>query len=99
MRLVVVRRLLFFQLNHLIIRSSTSKLGFLNDPFIGYFLKRMPIAKQPVIHWGTYARFKSIIHYMSIFVESHSQKSQIVCLGAGLDTTCFLYRSMYNNEI
>ncbi|KAJ2847998.1 carboxy methyl transferase for protein phosphatase 2A [Coemansia brasiliensis] len=72
-------------------RESAARLGYINDPFIRYFVKR-PQRRAPLINRGTHSRFDGMQRIIRQFVRKSSSKCQIVSLGAGMDTLYFLLR-------
>lgn len=71
-------------------RASAAKVGYLNDPYIKYFVKTVD-RKAPVINRGTYVRTVAIDRIIESFLADASASSpkQIVSLGAGSDTRYF----------
>ncbi|KAJ2822994.1 carboxy methyl transferase for protein phosphatase 2A [Coemansia erecta] len=77
-------------------RESAARLGYINDPFIGRFVKR-PQRRAPLINRGTHSRFDGVQRILRQFVAqtsngSEQPRGQVVVLGAGMDTSFFLLR-------
>ncbi|KAJ1729853.1 carboxy methyl transferase for protein phosphatase 2A [Coemansia sp. Benny D160-2] len=94
-------------------RDSAARLGYINDPWIRYFVKR-PQRRAPLINRGTYSRFHGIQGTLKRFASAvaalRSEQSQgketeeepavgqVVVLGAGMDTSYFLMSADSNNS-
>ncbi|KAI9907546.1 hypothetical protein PsorP6_016223 [Peronosclerospora sorghi] len=79
-------------------KLSASQVGYFNDPFVHYFVKR-PSRRLPIINRGYYARVAAVESLVRKFLtagantnETHAKK-QVVILGAGLDTMYFRLKS------
>ncbi|KAJ2627817.1 carboxy methyl transferase for protein phosphatase 2A, partial [Coemansia sp. RSA 1290] len=70
-------------------RESAARLGYIDDPFIRYFVKR-PQRRAPLINRGTHSRFDGMQRIIRQFINRSSSPCQIVSLGAGMDTLYFL---------
>ncbi|KAJ1990872.1 carboxy methyl transferase for protein phosphatase 2A, partial [Coemansia thaxteri] len=82
-------------------RESAARLGYIEDPFIGYFV-RPPQRRAPLINRGTFCRFHGVQNAMCQFAQALNATSsapslpdaagpgQIVVLGAGFDTSYFI---------
>ncbi|KAI8336809.1 leucine carboxyl methyltransferase [Chlamydoabsidia padenii] len=78
-------------------RLSAMQLGYFEDPFVKYFVKR-PIRRMPIINRGSHIRSRSLDTLVRQFLSlpdpsSTSTKKQIVSLGAGFDTRYFMIKS------
>jgi hypothetical protein len=75
-------------------KLSASSLGYFEDAFVQFFVKS-PSRRMPIINRGYYARVAAIESVVTRFVAAHNdsedstRKTQIVILGAGLDTMFF----------
>ncbi|KAL5594618.1 hypothetical protein BROUX41_001537 [Berkeleyomyces rouxiae] len=74
-------------------RLSAVELGYLTDPFAGYFAGssggRGPTRRLPIINRGTYTRTWALDRLVAGFLRSAAEVgrgAQIVSLGAGTDT-------------
>ncbi|KAI8318904.1 leucine carboxyl methyltransferase [Martensiomyces pterosporus] len=83
-------------------RESAARLGYIGDVFIRHFVKH-PQRRAPLINRGTYCRFHGVQRILRQFAtslrtdteqEPGSLRGQIVVLGAGLDTSYFILRSL-----
>ncbi|ORZ25893.1 S-adenosyl-L-methionine-dependent methyltransferase [Absidia repens] len=77
-------------------RLSAVQLGYFDDPFVKYFVKR-PTRRMPIINRGSYIRSRAldtlVQQFLSIPCLSASKKKQIVNLGSGFDTRYFMIKS------
>ncbi|KAI9478890.1 MAG: putative leucine carboxyl methyltransferase [Benjaminiella poitrasii] len=78
-------------------RLSAVNLGYINDPFVRYFVKR-PTRRLPIINRGTFLRCHAINSLVSQFLNMEGPKKQIVALGAGFDTRYFNIKAGYLNN-
>lgn len=73
-------------------KLSASSLGYFEDAFVQFFVKS-PSRRMPLINRGYYARVAAIETLVTKFLRAHdadpAQKTQVVILGAGLDTMYF----------
>ena len=74
-----------------IARLSAVKLGYLQDPFIRFFVQRPHLqpSRPPLINIGTYVRSEAIDRLVNEWLELSSvdgKKCQVVSMGAGSDT-------------
>ncbi|KAJ2801760.1 carboxy methyl transferase for protein phosphatase 2A [Coemansia helicoidea] len=72
-------------------RESAARLGYIDDPFIQYFVRR-PQRRAPLINRGTHSRFDGVQRILRQFAARAAGCGQVVVLGAGLDTSYFLLR-------
>ncbi|KAL1935866.1 hypothetical protein VTP01DRAFT_5006 [Rhizomucor pusillus] len=75
-------------------RLSAVQLGYMQDPFVQYFVKR-PVRRSPIINRGSYIRSRALDALVTQFLSmpTSCKKKQIVSLGAGYDTRYFLIKS------
>ena len=71
---------------------SASKLGYIQDPYIQYFVSTQQQIKMPIINRGYYSRSRAIDQVLDGFLCNNS-RTQVIVLGAGHDTTYFRIRS------
>lgn len=74
-------------------KLSASVAGYYRDPFAQFFVKA-PSRRMPIINRGYYARVAAVESLVTRFLASHrgedgASKTQVVILGAGLDTMFF----------
>ncbi|EPX71082.1 leucine carboxyl methyltransferase Ppm1 [Schizosaccharomyces octosporus yFS286] len=79
-------------------RMSATKMGYIDDPYIQYFLPKRSIHKPPIINRGTYVRTWSIDHVLKNFLTKIEGKKQIISLGAGTDTRAFRFLAKLPKE-
>ncbi|WBW70899.1 leucine carboxyl methyltransferase, involved in regulation of PPA2 [Schizosaccharomyces osmophilus] len=79
-------------------RMSATKMGYIDDPYIQYFLPKRSIHKPPIINRGTYVRTWSIDHVLINFLNKIEGKKQIISLGAGTDTRAFRFLAKLPKE-
>ena len=75
----------------LLARLSASQRGYLNDPFVRYFVPRAHLQqpRPPLINIGTYVRSESIDKLVDAWLKLcklDGNQCQIISLGAGSDT-------------
>ncbi|KAI8088861.1 S-adenosyl-L-methionine-dependent methyltransferase [Halteromyces radiatus] len=77
-------------------RLSAVRLGYFQDPFVQYFVKR-PTKRMPIINRGSYIRNCAldtlVRQFLSLPCSTISNKKQIISLGAGFDTRYFMIKS------
>ncbi|KAL1921332.1 uncharacterized protein VTP21DRAFT_11048 [Calcarisporiella thermophila] len=75
-------------------RLSAANIGYLNDPFVQYFVKR-PVRRPPIINRGTFIRTTVLDRLIQQFLAAGNSniKKQVVSLGAGSDTRFFCYKA------
>ncbi|KAG2175546.1 hypothetical protein INT43_001193 [Umbelopsis isabellina] len=75
-------------------RMSAASLGYIEDPFVHFFVKR-PVQRPPIINRGSYLRVMALTDIVQQFLQCSdiSHKKQIVSLGAGFDTRYFLLKA------
>lgn len=79
-------------------KYSAVTLGYWNDPFIAYFVRRAE-RKSPEIHRGYYGRVKAVRMIVDNFLAAHEDKStQIINLGCGFDTLYWQLRNSGDNS-
>lgn len=73
-------------------KLSAIRLGYVVDPFMGAFVRKQA-RRSPLINRGYFSRMSSleviIKRFLAVCKRTGDGSSQIVCLGAGLDTTFF----------
>jgi O-methyltransferase involved in polyketide biosynthesis len=70
----------------LLAKQATVAAGYYADPFLKCFARNPVRMIQPIIKRGTHARVACIDRAVVAFTKLHTS-SQVVVLGAGLDTT------------
>ena len=74
---------------------SAVKKGYVNDPFLSYFVRK-PQNRAPLINRGYYSRVAAVDviyqRFVAIASRTGTGRSQVVSLGAGFDTTFFRSR-------
>ena len=71
-------------------RLSAVEAGYLDDPFVKYFVSGEGQRRLPIINRGTYVRTKAIDNLVDEFLSKNpAQEKQIISLGAGSDTRFF----------
>lgn len=70
----------------LLAKQATVAAGYYADPFLNWFARNPARMVQPIIKRGTHARVACIDRAVVAFAKLHPS-SQVVVLGAGLDTT------------
>ncbi|ORX49136.1 leucine carboxyl methyltransferase [Hesseltinella vesiculosa] len=73
-------------------RQSAVQLGYLQDPFVHFFVKR-PTRRMPIINRGSYLRSMALDRMVKKFLAMPLPDKQIVSLGAGFDTRYFMIKS------
>ncbi|KAE8912553.1 hypothetical protein PF005_g11991 [Phytophthora fragariae] len=73
-------------------KLSASQLGYYADPFVQFFVKA-PSRRMPIINRGYYARVAAVESLVRKFLGAAPQNTQLVILGAGLDTMFFRLKS------
>ncbi|KAK9760445.1 carboxy methyl transferase for protein phosphatase 2A, variant 2 [Basidiobolus ranarum] len=77
-------------------KHSAVNLGYLEDKFTKYFVKR-GARRPPIINRGSYVRTRCIDSLINLFINCSTDKKQIVSLGAGSDTRYFLLKEQNIN--
>ncbi|KAJ1731039.1 carboxy methyl transferase for protein phosphatase 2A, partial [Coemansia biformis] len=72
-------------------RESAARLGYIDDPFIQYFVRRAQ-RRAPLINRGTHSRFDGVQRILQQFIARTPGEGQVVVLGAGMDTSYFILR-------
>lgn len=67
--------------------------GYWKDPFIPLLTQRSQIKHAPEINRGYYARVMAIRTFLRKFIEITEGNCQVINLGAGFDTTYWLFKS------
>lgn len=76
-------------------KQATVAAGYYDDPYLQYFCRSPLRMVQPIIKRGTHARVACIDRAIQAFCKLFpDNKTQIVVLGAGMDTTFFRSSSL-----
>ena len=74
-------------------KLSSSRLGYFEDAFLHFFVKRGEYRRSPLVNRGYYSRVAGIRmvirQFMECCEEAGFETCQVVSLGAGLDPTAF----------
>ena len=81
-------------------RAGCAARGYLEDPFVGRFVRGRPAPRPPAMNRGSWARTQAVRQVLQSFLaRAHggaagegSGESQVVVLGAGFDTSFFNLR-------
>ncbi|ORY00206.1 leucine carboxyl methyltransferase [Basidiobolus meristosporus CBS 931.73] len=77
-------------------KLSAVNLGYLEDKFARYFVKR-GTRRPPIINRGSFVRTRFLDSLLQLFIDSSTEKKQVVSLGAGSDTRYFLLKEAKQN--
>ncbi|GAX79303.1 hypothetical protein CEUSTIGMA_g6744.t1 [Chlamydomonas eustigma] len=72
-------------------KMSCAKAGYFKDDFIHFFVKKSS-RRSPLINRGYYSRHAALRHLLLDFLKRSYERGiqcQVLCLGAGFDTTWF----------
>jgi O-methyltransferase involved in polyketide biosynthesis len=69
-------------------RRSAAHLGYVDDPFVEFFVHKPP-SRSPLINRGHFARVTAVTQHIEQFVAVTGGRGQVLSLGAAYDTTYF----------
>lgn len=79
-------------------KLALSKMGYLDDKFIGYFCGSQ-LKRTPEINRGYYYRVSSVAHVVQQFCRAEGAAAQIVNVGAGYDTLFWRFAWSFEKAI